>query len=111
VIQQVIAQVRNTRNSNQLSPKEALPLAIKTTSGINYMAYEGIIKQLGNINELSTVNDATAGANSFIAGTDEFFIKLEIEIDIAAEKERLTKEKEYLEGFLSVLWQMPNPRL
>ncbi|MEB0262523.1 MULTISPECIES: valine--tRNA ligase [unclassified Mucilaginibacter] len=111
VIQQVIAQVRNTRNSNQLSPKEALPLAVKTTSGIDYLAYEGVIKQLGNISELSTVTDAVAGANSFIAGTDEFFIKLDIEIDVAAETERLNKEKEYLEGFLkSVNAKLNNER-
>jgi valyl-tRNA synthetase len=107
----VIAQVRNIRNSNQLSPKEALPLAVKTNSAINYQAYEGVIKQLGNISELSNVDDAVNGANSFIAGTDEFFIKLDIEIDVAAETERLEKERDYLVGFLkSVNAKLNNER-
>jgi valyl-tRNA synthetase len=111
VVQQVIAQVRNIRNSNQLSPKEALPLAVKTNSAINYQAYEGVIKQLGNISELSNVDDAVNGANSFIAGTDEFFIKLDIEIDVAAETERLEKERDYLVGFLkSVNAKLNNER-
>jgi valyl-tRNA synthetase len=111
VVQQVIAQVRNIRNSNQLSPKEALPLAVKTNSAINYQAYEGVIKQLGNISELSNVDDAVNGANSFIAGTDEFFIKLDIEIDVAAETERLEKERDYLIGFLkSVNAKLNNER-
>jgi valyl-tRNA synthetase len=111
VVQQVIAQVRNIRNSNQLSPKEALPLAVKTNSAINYKAYEGVIKQLGNISELSKVDDAVNGANSFIAGTDEFFVKLDIEIDVAAETERLEKERDYLSGFLkSVNAKLNNER-
>ncbi|MCQ6958139.1 valine--tRNA ligase [Mucilaginibacter aquariorum] len=111
VVQQVIAQVRNIRNSNQLSPKEALPLAVKTNSAINYQAYESVIKQLGNISELSKVDDAVNGANSFIAGTDEFFVKLDIEIDVAAETERLEKERDYLIGFLkSVNAKLNNER-
>jgi valyl-tRNA synthetase len=100
VIKQVIEKIRNTRDTNQLSPKEALPLAIKANSAIAYTQYAPIIKQLGNVNELSIVKDAVNGANSFIAGTDEFFITLNIAIDIDAERERLTKEKEYLTGFL-----------
>ncbi|MGY4539206.1 valyl-tRNA synthetase [Mucilaginibacter sp. UYNi724] len=111
VVKQLIEKIRNTRDTNQLSPRDALPLAVKAGSGINYNSYEAIIKQLGNISELSLVTDAVAGSNSFIAGTDEFFIKLNIEIDVVAETERLTKEKEYLEGFLkSVNAKLNNER-
>jgi valyl-tRNA synthetase len=111
IVQQVVTQIRNTRNSNQLSPKEALPLAVKTNSAISYDRYQPIIKQLGNITELTIVNDALNGANSFIAGTDEFFVTLNIEVDKDAERERLTKEKEYLEGFLkSVNAKLSNER-
>ncbi|MBB5395857.1 valine--tRNA ligase [Mucilaginibacter sp. AK015] len=111
VVQQVIAQVRNTRNSNKLSPKDTLPLAVKTNSAINYKTYEGVIKQLGNISDVSLVNDAITGANSFIAGTDEFFISLNIEIDVEAERARLEKESDYLAGFLkSVNAKLGNER-
>lgn len=111
IVQQVVTQIRNTRNSNQLSPKEALPLAVKTNSAINYDSYESIIKQLGNVTALTKVDDAIAGASSFIAGTDEFFISLNIEIDVVAERERLEKEREYLIGFLkSVNAKLSNER-
>nr|WP_067058120.1 valine--tRNA ligase [Mucilaginibacter sp. L294] len=111
IVQQVVTQIRNTRNNNQLSPKEALPLAVKANSAINYNQYEPIIKQLGNITQLSKVDDAITGANSFIAGTDEFFVTLNIAVDKDAERERLTKEKEYLEGFLkSVNAKLGNER-
>jgi valyl-tRNA synthetase len=111
IVQQVVTQIRNTRNANQLSPKEALPLAVKTNSAIDYNRYEPIIKQLGNVSELSKADGAINGANSFIAGTDEFFIILNIAVDKDAERERLEKEKEYLEGFLkSVNAKLNNER-
>ncbi|MFA6247943.1 MAG: valine--tRNA ligase, partial [Mucilaginibacter sp.] len=111
IVQQVVTQIRNTRNSNQLSPKEALPLAVKANSAIDYNQYEPIIKQLGNVTELTKVDDAVTGANSFIAGTDEFFVSLNIEIDVVAERERLEKERDYLIGFLkSVNAKLGNER-
>jgi valyl-tRNA synthetase len=103
IIQQVVAQVRNTRNTKQLSPKEALPLAVKANSAIDYIKYQPIIKHLGNINELTLVTEAIGGAVNFIAGTDEFYIALNIEIDVEAEKERLEKEQVYLIGFLKAV--------
>jgi len=111
IVQQVVTQIRNTRNNNQLSPKEALPLAVKANSAINYNQYEPIIKQLGNVTELSKVDDAVSGANSFIAGTDEFFVTLNIAVDKDAERERLKKELDYLIGFLkSVNAKLGNER-
>ncbi|MES2062764.1 MAG: valine--tRNA ligase [Bacteroidota bacterium] len=111
IVQQVVTQIRNTRNNNQLSPKEALPLAVKANSAINYNQYEPIIKQLGNVTELSKIDDAINGANSFIAGTDEFFVMLNIAVDKDAERERLKKELDYLIGFLkSVNAKLGNER-
>ncbi|MDB5001360.1 MAG: valine--tRNA ligase, partial [Mucilaginibacter sp.] len=111
IIQQVVTQIRNTRNSKQLSPKEALPLAVKVNSAIDYDKYQPIIKQLGNITELTLVAEAVSGANSFIAGTDEFYIILNIAVDAVAEGARLEKEREYLLGFLkSVNAKLGNER-
>ena len=48
---------------------------------------------------------------SFLVSTDEFFIPLEQTVDVEAEKERLEKEKIYLEGFLkSVDAKLSNER-
>jgi valyl-tRNA synthetase len=111
VVQQVVTQVRNIRNSKQLSPKEPLPLAIKSNSDIDYNRYRGIITQLANVNEVTIVNDALTAASSFIAGTDEFFVTLDIAVDAEAERERLIKEQAYLTGFLkSVNAKLSNER-
>jgi len=99
-IKQVVTQIRNVRNSKQISPKETLELSVKSSGGINYNIYSPVISKLGNVNQLTAVDDKVNGAISFMVGTDEFFIPMEETIDPAAECERLKKEKEYLDGFL-----------
>ncbi|HTK18237.1 MAG TPA: valine--tRNA ligase [Mucilaginibacter sp.] len=99
-VKQVITDIRNTRNSKQISPKETLGLSVKVNSGIEYSDYQLIISKLANIGDFAIVNDKVAGAVSFIVSKDEFYIPLTENIDPVAEKERLLKEKEYLLGFL-----------
>jgi valyl-tRNA synthetase len=110
-VKQVITDIRNIRNSKQISPKETLPLSVKVNSKIEYSDYQLIISKLANIGEFAIVNDKVAGAVSFIVSKDEFYIPLTINIDIKAERERLLKEKEYLLGFLkSVEAKLGNER-
>jgi len=110
-VKQVITDIRNTRNSKQISPKETLGLSVKVNSGIEYSDYQLIISKLANIGDFAIVNDKVAGAVSFIVSKDEFYIPLTENIDPVAEKERLLKEKEYLLGFLkSVDTKLNNER-
>ncbi len=111
IVKQVITDIRNVRNSKQISPKEALTLSVKVNSGINYGQYETIIRKMGNINQFDIVNEKVNGAASFMVSKDEFYIPLTENIDPAAETERLNKEKEYLHGFLkSVEAKLGNER-
>ena len=110
IVQQIISEVRNIRNSKGLSPKIALPLAINATN-IDYSQYQDSIKKLANIEELSFVKEKVSGAVSFLAGKDECYVALENNIDVDAEKERISKEIEYLKGFLiSVDKKLSNER-
>jgi len=111
VVKQVVSEIRNVRNTKQISPKEALSLHIKVNSGIQFDKYQAMIAKLANISEFAKTSEKVAGAASFLAGTDEFFIPLGNNIDAAAEKERISKELEYLEGFLkSVSAKLSNER-
>lgn len=111
LVKQIISEIRNVRNSKQISPKEALTLAAKVNSEIDFKAYQNIIFKLANISELNFVEDKLVGAAAFMAGRDEFFIPLLGNIDTDAEKERIQKEIEYLEGFLkSVNAKLSNER-
>ena len=99
-IKQVITEIRNTRNTKKLSPKEALDLAIKHNSDINYNSFLPIIKKLGNIGNINFTTEKIIGAVNFIVSTDELFIPLTNQVDAGAERLRLQKEKDYLLGFL-----------
>ncbi|TKC10884.1 valine--tRNA ligase [Pedobacter polaris] len=111
LIKDLISEIRNVRNTRQISPKDALPLSIKVNSGVDYEKWINIVFKLANINEVELVNDKIAGAASFMVGNDEFFIVLNENVDLDAEKERLTKELEYLQGFLkSVDAKLSNER-
>ena len=110
IVQQIISEVRNIRNSKGLSPKIALPLAINATN-IDYSTYQDSIKKLANVEELTFVKEKVTGAVSFLAGKDECYVALENNIDVDAEKERISKEIEYLKGFLvSVDKKLSNER-
>ncbi|WP_246230019.1 hypothetical protein [Mucilaginibacter humi] len=110
-VKQIITQIRNIRSSKGMSPKEALPLSVKANSGIDYLLYKAILTKLANLNELNLVTDKVAGASSFLVLTDEFYVSLKENIDVAAETERLQKEKDYLTGFLkSVNAKLTNER-
>ncbi len=110
-VKQVITQIRNIRNNKQISPKETLSLSVKTSSGVDYLAYNTILTKLANLSELTLVNDKLSGASAFLVSTDEFFVPLIENIDPVAEKERLEKERDYLLGFLkSVDAKLSNER-
>ncbi len=111
VVKQVVSEIRNIRNTKQISPKEALPLSIKVNSEIDYNSDLSIISKLANIKQFSFVAEKPEGATSFLAGRDEFFVALAGNIDAEAEKERISKELEYLNGFLkSVSAKLSNER-
>jgi valyl-tRNA synthetase len=100
IVKESITNIRNTRKTKQIADKEPLELFVKANSDINYQEYHAIIARLGNISQFSTVTDKVAGAISFLASTDEFYIPFSEDIDPVAERAKLEKEKEYLLGFL-----------
>lgn len=100
LVKGLVSEIRNVRNTRQISPKETLELNIKVNSDVAYASWLNIVYKLANISKADFVNDKIAGAASFMVGKDEFFIPLSQNVDVEAEKERLTKELEYLQGFL-----------
>ncbi|QPH39669.1 valine--tRNA ligase [Pedobacter endophyticus] len=111
VVKTVVAEIRNIRNQKQISPKESLPLSLKINSGIDYEKWMNIIYKLGNVSGAEIVVDKIAGAAAFMAGKDEFFIRLTENVDVEAERIRLNADLVYLQGFLkSVDAKLSNER-
>lgn len=100
VLFELISAVRNLRNTKNISPKVELPLAVKSDQPKLYKGLETLVRKLANVAEINFVAEQAPGM-SFLIRSDEFFINLEGEIDVEAERENLTKELAYTEGFLS----------
>ncbi len=110
LVKQIISEIRNIRNTKQLSPKDALELHIKANSTTDYSSYVNIIKKLANLSDIVFEIGNLSGAG-FIMGMDEFIVPLKDIIDPEAERNRIHKEIDYLNGFLrSVDAKLSNER-
>src|SRR5690606_3737272 len=97
-VQQVISEIRNVRNAKQLSPKTPLPLMINKRSDIDYVQYAECIQKMANVSSIGFAEQKPAGTTSFLVGKDECYVEIAENIDIGAERLRINKEIEYLQG-------------
>lgn len=110
-IQQVVSEIRNLRATKQLSPKTALPLAVHAGSDVDIARYADCVRKMANLTAIDFVTEKPAGTTSFLVGKDEFYVSLAQNIDVEAERARITKEIDYLRGFLrSVDAKLSNER-
>lgn len=98
ILFELVSWVRNTRQSKQMSPKEALPLIINTQDAGKYTHLVDLMKKMANLSEITFVSTSVKGMSLVIKG-DEFGIDLGENLDVAAEIENLKKELEYTQGF------------
>lgn len=110
ILFELVSSIRNLRSAKGLSPKTALPLAIRTDASDRYAMLAPLIEKLANVESISFVTGEGEG-NSFRVKSDEFFINLADELDVEAERENLQRELEYTKGFLdSVMKKLSNER-
>ena len=106
--QEIIAGVRNLRNSKGLSPKEEVELYLR---GEAPSSFYGIIRKLGNVSKIESIDSKMDGAISFMVGTTECFVPMSQNIDKEAELKKLADELAYAEGFLaSVMKKLGNEK-
>lgn len=102
----LIAQVRNYRNSKQISPKTALKLAAKKhTTGVSefdkhLQTFSGTLKKMANLSDFTSVENGEKMVSVLITDTHEFFIASEGALDVDKEIDILQKELDYTKGFL-----------
>ena len=108
----VIAGVRNIRNTRGLSPKESLELSfLAADDRYRFTSFEGVVRKLANVGTISEVHEKPAGALSFMVGTMECFVPMPENTDREAELAKLNEDLKYAEGFLaSVLKKLSNEK-
>jgi valyl-tRNA synthetase len=106
---EIITWIRNTRQSKQISPKEALPLNIKTADIDKLELLNGLLLKLGNISSITKVDEVTG--LTMVLKSDEYGLDLGDNLDEEAEKENMLKELDYTKGFMaSVEKKLSNER-
>src|SRR3546814_14299085 len=95
----VVSQLRNIRNEKQIPFKTELPLSVRSANQDMYRRYEPVIRKLAHTGPLQLVNEQAPGV-AFLVGSDEFFTDLGSNIDMKAERERMSKDLISLQGFL-----------
>ena len=96
---QVVTEIRNIRKQNQINMRETLDLSVQVQDGFPDL-FEAAMVKLGNVNELARVAEKVPNAFGFIVGTSSFFIPFSESVDVDAEKAKIQKEIEHLNGFL-----------
>ena len=96
---EIIAGIRTIRKEQNIANKNQLELeVINNQKAINNL--NAIIVKLANLSNIKEVSSKSDSAFSFMVKSNEYFIPLGDNIDVADEIVKLKKELDYTKGFL-----------
>ncbi len=107
---QLVTEIRNTRNTRGLSPKETLNIWVPASAS-TIVSMGDFVEKLANVRVHTDSATKPQNGMPIIVGVHEIWVELSIEIDVAKEREELVKERSYYEGFIaSVKKKLENER-
>jgi len=117
-LKDVVAKVRDIRNTNQIKMQETLDVKVEKGDSANALyglaGAKGIVTKMANLSSIEFVENEgqVEGSNiSFLSGNEKYFALVEVTVDVEAEKERISKELEYAKGFVkSIEKKLSNER-
>lgn len=98
-VTEVIAGIRTIRKQKNIANKDSIDLKIINNEK-NASTFDAVIIKLGNIENLEYVTETVNGALTYRVKSNEYFIPIAGNIDVAAEIEKLEEELKYIQGFL-----------
>ncbi len=109
-IKEVVSGIRSLRKDKNISFKETVDLTINDVAKIGDY-YETAVTKLCNVAEVHYADVAPEGALSFRVKSNEYFVPVAGHVDLDQEREKLSQELNYTEGFLkSVRGKLSNAR-
>jgi valyl-tRNA synthetase len=107
---EVIAGLRTVRKEKNIAMKDAIDLRIINNEKVS-IYFDSVIMKLGNIVSMEYITEKIDGALTYRVKSNEYFIPVSGNIDIAAEIAKLTEELKYTQGFLrSVQGKLSNEK-
>ena len=100
LLKDVITGLRDTRNKQQIKPKEQIKLFIQSENEDNYNNFLWVLTKQVNAEPIEFVKEPVANAISVVIGKDKLFLQSDQEIDTGSQKDQLQKDLAYLKGFL-----------
>jgi len=102
---ELITKIREVRNSKGLKMSELLEVGILDTANARRLfevnGLQEIVLKMANLQSLDWTSSEWENSVSVLVGTEQYFVKMNTEIDADAEREKLQKELEYYEGFVA----------
>lgn len=104
-VQDIVSSIRDTRNQNQIKPKELLPLSIQSDKAIQKLfgrdGVEPLVSKLGFLESVSMVGEGEGSGYAFIVGKSKYYLESNEEVNVEEELKKLKEELEYQLGFVS----------
>ena len=100
ILKEIITAIRDTRNKNQIKPKEKIKLHILTEHRQQYSLIEEILAKQANADIFYT-HDNIENCLSVLINKDKFFLETEQAVNSSVQKDQLLKDLQYLKGFLT----------
>lgn len=104
-LKDVLSSIRDTKNQNQINPKDNLPLLIvKDNESEQLLSRAGVretMLKIGYLESIDFVADGQGSGYGFIVGKSKYYLESNKEIDVPAEIEKLKEELKYQEGFVN----------
>ena len=100
LLQNTIRLIRDIRTRYQIAPKKALEVSVKTSESNCELLSEqqAVIRHLVNLDTLHVVTECTKPTDAAVAVAGDLEIYVLGVIDVVAERDRLHKQRENLEG-------------
>lgn len=103
LLKNVITNIRDSRNKNQLKPKETIEIFIETASPENFNSIKEILSKQVNAASVAFVAEAVPNTIVVAVEQDKFYIKTDKELNTSALKDELLKDLQYQKGFLATV--------
>ncbi len=104
-VQDIVSSIRDTRNQNQIKPKEVLPLSIQSDEAIKQLfsrsGVEPLVRKLGFLESVTMVGEGEGSGYAFIVGKSKYYLESNEEVNVEEELIKLKEELEYQIGFVA----------